>query len=519
MSVSGHFRTIWRYRWFVAAVAVGAAVLVYLAGSVQAPTYTAAAEVNVIVPASPVTGQASQSDVLFAASTYAELAMTAPVVEAAARGAGLHLSETQAAARLSVKPSSTVGTINIAAKGPSRRGALRFAESESKQLLQAAQSDQAAAARGAEAPIRQQIASIETQLRQLPANSPAVPGLQSQLNSLGQALAQLQLQPAAQLVLVAPARAPAAPSSPRPKTWALLAFLTGLVLAAEGAAGYQSLSGRFSPDDVEDQLRRLTALPVLARIPPRRRRGKWQIRTGRPWLRRTDDQPTGPETWDVDVREAFRTMRARVRHLAETFEGRTWAILGAEPGEGATRVATGLAMASAELSVPVSLIEADVRKPGLARRLGVQAHPGLSDVLFGIPLEQAMRPVPGYPTLSALPGGTPIEDGAGMLSERLDKAVLSALVDREYVIVDTPPWTSYPDALATALECEAAVLVVNGSRSRRKVIEGVLEQIQQVDVHLVGLVITDGAPRRSRQLGARTRQFADRWLVRAFRSA
>ncbi len=520
MSVGGHFRTIWRFRWMVFALAVVTGIVVYIAANLVAKTYSASAEISVVIPSTPAAGQATQDQVLFAASTYAQLATAAPVVEAATRQAGLALSERQAAARLSVTPSSTVGIINITAKGPTAAAALSLARAESDQLLRAAQAQQSQALRAAEAPIQQQITAIDKQLRQLRSGSPEVAGLQQQVQTLDQELGQVQLQPSSELLLVSSARATPGPIAPRPKAWALLGFLTALVLGAEGAAAYQALTGRFSPGDVEERLRQLTALPVLGRIPaPRRqpwfRRPPWDWRPPpdwrpswlgpasslrRPaWVRRPTWIPyrsPAAEGEDLEATEAFRTLRARMRYMTDGYEGRTWAVIGSQAGDGTSEVAAGLAKAMAEMEVAVVLVEADLRHPDLARRLGTADGPGLSHALAGTPLERCTHAVSGYPALSLVPAGPPLQDAAGALSERLEKTVLTGLADREHVVIDTPPWTRYPDALTVAVKCDAALMVVNASRSRRSVVESVLEQISRVDIHLVGIVVT-GADRRA----------------------
>jgi Mrp family chromosome partitioning ATPase/capsular polysaccharide biosynthesis protein len=510
MSVGGHLRTIWRHRWSVLALAIATGVVVYIAGSLVAKTYSASAEINVVIPSTPATGQATQDQVLFTASTYAQLATAAPVVEAAARQAGLGLSERQAAARLAVTPSSTVGIINITAQGPTAAAAVALDRAESHQLLRAAQAQQKQALRASEAPIQQQISAIDKQLRQLPSSSPEVPGLQQQLQTLDQELGQVQLQPSSELLLVSSARPAPGPISPRPKTWALLGFLTALVLGAEGVAAYQALSGRFSPDNTEEQLRRLTALPVLARIPAVRH-PRWFAQHPGDWWPSWAPRPawltsmSWPPSWipyraptgqgrDSESAEAFRALRARMRYTADGFQARTWAVLEPEAGDGASQVAAGLAQALAEMDVPVLLVEADLRHPGLARRLGVADRPGLSDALSGAPLDSCMRAVPTQPALYLMPAGAPTADPAGAISERLEKTVLTGLVDREHVVVDTPPWARFPDAMTVGVKCDAAVLVVNASRSRRCAVESTLEQIDQLGIGLVGIVVT-GADR------------------------
>ncbi len=102
MNLRDHFQIIWRRKWLVIAVAVVVAVAVYAWFNAQSKVYQAQAQLSV-TPGQVSSGVgASQSDAVFLAATYAQLAKTAPVVQAAASGAHLPLSESAASARLSV---------------------------------------------------------------------------------------------------------------------------------------------------------------------------------------------------------------------------------------------------------------------------------------------------------------------------------------------------------------------------------------------------------------------------------
>ncbi len=131
--------------------------------------------------------------------------------------------------------------------------------------------------------------------------------------------------------------------------------------------------------------------------------------------------------------EAFRMLRAALR-LHEGSAGPV-VVTSAAPGEGKTTVAAGLGRALARSGRPVVLVEADLRRPGLAALLGTPTPPqGLTAALVGgvpvaellVEVEPGLRVVPA----GALPPNAPellgSEDGARVLDElrALDALVL-----------------------------------------------------------------------------------------------
>jgi Mrp family chromosome partitioning ATPase len=132
--------------------------------------------------------------------------------------------------------------------------------------------------------------------------------------------------------------------------------------------------------------------------------------------------------------EAFRMLRAALR-LHDGEAGPIVAVTSAAPGEGKTTVVAGLGRAVARAGRPVVLVEADLRRPGLAALLGAPTPPqGLTAALVGgvpvadllVEVEPGLRLVPA----GALPPNAPellgSEDGARVLDElrALDALVL-----------------------------------------------------------------------------------------------
>jgi protein-tyrosine kinase len=144
-------------------------------------------------------------------------------------------------------------------------------------------------------------------------------------------------------------------------------------------------------------------------------------------------------------------------------------VTSAVPGEGKTYCAVNLAMSiAAEIDTSVLLVDADVVHPDAMQRLGVEAKPGLLDVLAGDARELADAVLrSNVPKLSLLPAGTP----RGVAAEWLASAAMQQLLERlasaphRVVIFDAPPLLGSTEAGVLASRVGQVLLVVEASRT------------------------------------------------------
>jgi capsular exopolysaccharide synthesis family protein len=462
MTARSHFQIIWRRRWYILLATLLIAGGVYGYTSTRAKTYRAQAELNAIPGQTSSSQTVSQTDTVFLASTYAQLGTTRPIITDAVNRSHLPIDESTAAGRLTVTASTQVGFITVAATGPTTADATALAQGEVQALTAAVATQQTAATNAALAPVQQQITQLGKQLATLPSGSPAQAALQSEYQALIQSAATRQLAQANQLNVISPARADSSPVSPTPIRDALLAFVTALVVTAELAVGIELLGDRFSHDDLEEEITRVTGLPILASVP----------RAGGP-----------------DVVEAFRTLRTNLLFMDSGEEVRTIAVVSHEPGSGKSFTSINLATSIAELGIPTALVDGDMRRPAINGRLGLPRSPGLSDVLHAGGASNAMHQNGSDPNLWVIPaGGTPA-DPAGMLGRQLGPRVFSALPRPHIFILDTPAQAVFPDALVIAVQCDATVLVVDPRLSRRRAVRATVRQLRQVNARLIGVVM------------------------------
>ncbi|HKP91732.1 MAG TPA: polysaccharide biosynthesis tyrosine autokinase [Thermoleophilaceae bacterium] len=282
--------------------------------------------------------------------------------------------------------------------------------------------------------------------------------------------------------LVQPATPPTSPSAPTPLKNGVLAGFFGLLLGLALALLLERLDTRIrDTEDVEELLRR----PVLGAIPKSRALSRTQLEA---------DALSGPDA------EAFRMLRASLRYFNVDHDIKSVLITSAEPGDGKSTVALHLAFAAADAGTRTLLIEADLRRPTLAKALRVPAAPGLTNVLTGsATLRSAMKTlrVPGRGERSSAPraldvvlsGPIPPNPTDLLESERLRQVVREAEQEYDLVIIDTPPTSVVSDAIPLVSQTSGVIVVVRSDKTNRDGLRQLRDQLANLDARLLGVVL------------------------------
>lgn len=158
-------------------------------------------------------------------------------------------------------------------------------------------------------------------------------------------------------------------------------------------------------------------------------------------------------------------------------------------GEGKTTTALDLARSFARAGERVLLVEADLRRPVLAKALRVEPVPGLSEVLTGrVELATALRQ--GADGLDLLPAGSVPPDPAELLgSDRMATLVATLRSGYDRVLVDTPPVLPVTDAVVCSAFADGVLLVVRWGRTRRAEVSEASRLLGRGRATLLGCVL------------------------------
>ena len=191
--------------------------------------------------------------------------------------------------------------------------------------------------------------------------------------------------------------------------------------------------------------------------------------------------------------EAFRNLFTSIRFLNSDQPLRSIALTSSLPSEGKTLVNALLAKTLSEMGQRVLLIDADLRKPQVHVRLGLNTLRGLSNLLSDDDSDwrRVLQSVDGYEGWSVITAGRRPPDPTRLLSSRrMHRLVeeLQASGEFDLVLFDTPPALGLADASLVAEHCDGMMLLVSLDRVDRGLPREAVSRLRVSGVPLLGVV-------------------------------
>lgn len=202
------------------------------------------------------------------------------------------------------------------------------------------------------------------------------------------------------------------------------------------------------------------------------------------------------------VKEAYKTLRTNVRFSLRNKGCKRISITSGMAGEGKSITLLNLAISVAEDGQRVLLIDADLRRPALARLLVEKAAPGLSNVLAGLTsIEDAIRK-DLYPNLDVLLSGDIPPNPSELLgSEKMQELIETMSKQYDYILVDTPPVNVVSDANIVASLLDGVLLLVRQDRARKDSVKRAVANLALTGIKPLGYVLNGVPLNESRPYG------------------
>ena len=265
-----------------------------------------------------------------------------------------------------------------------------------------------------------------------------------------------------------------------------LALAAGVAIAAAVAILIEILVP--GPVNDEEEVQAIVPAPVLARVPRLARQPSGQREDARP----------------AAYLEAFRTLRGQLEFRTRANRrapdrngapGITGVIAITSPGteDGKTSVAAGLARAVIAAHGRALLVEANVRGPGLAARLGVDPEEDLTALVDpGTDPATVVTPVPDLPGLEVLLAHR-IKNlrAAEQLTAAIPRIIARVREHAACVIIDAPPLALASDALPILRAADQFVLSVRLRHTQRGALSAAAELLDQHGLVPAGLVVVE----------------------------
>lgn len=475
---------MWRRRILLLVVTIVIASAALLRALVETPVYESTTDVLIERQGSLSLSQ-SLNDALFGQqelATQLEILTSLPVANLAASEVGLGITDEQVRNRTTARLVGQTRVVRITVRDDDPTRAQELAAAIAKSYLEFRRSSALELVLGATGDLAERTRSINDRLALLDdilAEDPDDPGASQErrilLEQLGQISAQRTTLEATDAFargggqVLRPATLPRRPVEPRPAREGIIGLLAGLSLGALLALMVDRLDDRArSMDDVT----RVTGLPVLAALP----------RLG-----------TAPGIQLIssshgNYAESIRGLLANVRLLRAPGALKVLLVTSAETGDGKSSTALNLAVASALSGTRTMLIDADLRRPTIASMIGLEAGPGLAELLQGSSQLIDVARDPKIPNLRVVTSGHSVDGPVELLTGSGLRDVISACSsEAEFVVIDAPPALGLADALPLSVQADATLLVVDARTASRRNLTEAVARLRRVGASLVGV--------------------------------
>ncbi len=209
------------------------------------------------------------------------------------------------------------------------------------------------------------------------------------------------------------------------------------------------------------------------------------------------------------ISESLRSLRTNIQFASLDRRVKSIIFTSAGLGEGKSTCVINLAITMAQEGMKVLLVDADLRKPIVHQRLGLDREPGLVDALLGttswrsyvrsatdlmlgtVGVDRFMN-TPGLDNLHVLTCGSESGNPNEFLNINKIKA-LTAEMQEEYdiVLIDTPPILPVTDAVAFSSRVDGTILVYQVGRIGRNALKRAKFLLDHAQANVLGVVLTN----------------------------
>lgn len=191
--------------------------------------------------------------------------------------------------------------------------------------------------------------------------------------------------------------------------------------------------------------------------------------------------------------EAYRTIRTNLLFsINHSSEAKSIVITSSIPREGKTLTAINLATMIANSGEKVLLVDADMRKPRVHAIFNDKNEVGLSQFLLGKNDFDDICKASGANNLHIVTAGKITEKPAELLSSENMKLFLKVASSKfSKIILDAPPVGLVTDAQILSSICTGVVLVADGDKITKPLLNNSKELLQKVNANIVGVIVNN----------------------------
>ena len=189
------------------------------------------------------------------------------------------------------------------------------------------------------------------------------------------------------------------------------------------------------------------------------------------------------------LQEAYKTLRTNLLFSLRGDGCKRFCITSSLPGEGKSITILNLAISIAQTGKRVLLIDADLRRPALARLMADNPAPGLSNVLAGqVSTLEAIR-MHAYTNLDVLFSGDVPPNPSELLGSENMRNLINEMSNRyDFILVDTPPINLVSDAGVVTDLLDGVLILVRQGRARKDAVKRAIANLELIGIKPLGFI-------------------------------
>ena len=289
------------------------------------------------------------------------------------------------------------------------------------------------------------------------------------------------------------------------KKYAVLGFVAGFALTLLYVIIKEVLNDKIHGEETLSEMS--DTVPVLATIPHKGVKGSYskyeygyghkKKKSGSSHKSKSFDDATAIcGDLDFSQTEAYNLLQTSVQYSFEDDGCKVIGITSSERNEGKSTLAINLAYSLSVDKKKVLLLEGDMRLPSIAKKLGLESTPGLSDYLTGkAQNSDGIQRSKIAPSMSVICAGVVPPNPFRLIGSASMERLINALKELyDYIIVDLPPVNIVSDPLSVAKYLDGFIIVARSEYSTRQGVMDVVKKLEVVKANVLGFVVNgDGS--------------------------
>ena len=189
--------------------------------------------------------------------------------------------------------------------------------------------------------------------------------------------------------------------------------------------------------------------------------------------------------------ESIRTLRHSIFLPDFDRAVRSLLLTSATPGEGKSTATIHLGIAHAEQTKRTLIIDADLRRPSVHKKLSMDGSIGLSNVLLGELTWKDAVVHTGWTGLDVVPAGTASRRASDLVGPMIIDILDEAAKEYDLVLVDAPPLLGFAEAMQVATAVDGVVVLARAGQTNRKAVARALATLRRLRANILGIVLNE----------------------------